>query len=41
VVGQGAVEVKDGQYFGTHGAGFEHVWVHGWSLIRWSGFIAF
>jgi hypothetical protein len=29
VVGQGAVEVKDGEYFGIQGAGFEHVWVHG------------
>jgi hypothetical protein len=33
VVGEGAVEVKDREYFGVSGAGFEHVWVHGLASV--------
>jgi hypothetical protein len=38
VVGEGAVEVKDGEYFGINGTGFEHVWVHGLASVLFSIF---
>jgi hypothetical protein len=40
VVGEGAVEVKDGEYFGVSGAGFEHVWVHGVASVLSSIFLS-